>query len=115
MATDTTSAGRVLQVLGAVVDVEFADGKLPAILNALKLKNTSISDEEDNLTLEVALQLGDNVVRTIAMDTTDGLQRGVAVRDTGEPIQMPVGEAVLGRTLNLLGEPIDERGPVGGH
>ncbi len=113
MATDTTSAGRVLQVLGAVVDVEFADGKLPAILNALKLKNTSISDEEDNLTLEVALQLGDNVVRTIAMDTTDGLQRGVAVRDTGEPIQMPVGEAVLGRTLNLLGEPIDERGPVG--
>ena len=85
MSTATeTAAGKVVQVLGAVVDVEFADANLPRIFNALKLTNASIDDREDNLTLEVAQHLGDNTVRTIAMDTTDGLVRGSAVKDTGD-------------------------------
>ena len=107
-----TSTGKVTQVLGAVVDVAFPQGHLPAIFNALKLTNPTINDQKDNLTLEVAQHLGDNVVRTIAMDTTDGLIRGTEVIDTGEGMSMPVGEATLGRVLNLLGEPIDEAGPV---
>jgi F-type H+-transporting ATPase subunit beta len=105
-------AGKVSQVLGAVVDVEFVDGKLPAILNALKLTNPGIDDNEENLTLEVAQHLGDNVIRAIALDTTDGLVRGTPVRDTGAGISVPVGVETLGRVLNLLGEPIDECGPV---
>ena len=113
MSTATeTAAGKVVQVLGAVVDVEFADGNLPRIFNALKLTNASIDDREDNLTLEVAQHLGDNIVRTIAMDATDGLVRGSAVKDSGDMITTPVGEATLGRVLNVLGEPIDEAGPV---
>src|ERR1700684_3952159 len=82
--------GKVLQVIGPVVDVEFADGKLPKIMNALKLTNPGISSGKDNLTLEVAQHLGENTVRAIAMDTTDGLIRGMTVRDTGAPISMPV-------------------------
>ena len=102
-----TSVGTITQVIGAVVDVQF-DGEKPAILNALKV---DIADR--NLILEVAQHLGENTVRTIAMDTTDGLVRGTKVSDTGAPIAMPVGPETLGRILNVIGEPVDERGPVG--
>src|SRR5271165_2656593 len=109
----SASQGQVVQVIGPVVDVEFPDGKLPKILSALKLSNPGISPAKDNLTLEVAQHLGESTVRTVAMDTTDGLVRGMAVRDTGAPIQMPVGNECLGRILNVIGEPVDEAGPVG--
>ena len=102
-----TSVGTITQVIGAVVDVQF-DGVLPSILNALKV---DIADR--NLILEVAQHLGESTVRTIAMDTTDGLVRGTKVSDTGAPIAMPVGPETLGRILNVIGEPVDERGPVG--
>ena len=102
-----TSVGTITQIIGAVVDVQF-DGALPSILNALKVE---IADR--NLVLEVAQHLGENTVRTIAMDTTDGLVRGTKVSDTGAPIMMPVGPETLGRILNVIGEPVDERGPVG--
>ena len=98
--------GRITQVLGAVVDVHF-DGDLPAILNALHAEN-----QGRVLVLEVAQHLGENTVRTVAMDTTDGLVRGAEVVDTGSPIMMPVGPETLGRILNVIGEPVDERGPV---
>ena len=104
--------GKIVQVLGPVVDVEFEQGKLPTIFTALFVSNPTISDEEDNLVIEVAQHLGDNVVRTIAMDVTDGLVRGMPVKDTGAPIQMPVGEASLGRVLNVVGRPVDGLGPV---
>ena len=104
--------GKVVQVMGPVVDVEFPEGKIPAIYNALKLTNKAINDQVDNLVLEVAQHLGENVVRTIAMDSTDGLSRGVAVKDTGAQISMPVGREVLGRILNVTGDPVDEAGPV---
>ncbi|MBI2521412.1 MAG: F0F1 ATP synthase subunit beta [Bdellovibrio sp.] len=104
--------GVVRQVMGPVVDVEFADGKLPAINNALRVTNTSISNKEWNLVLEVALHMGDNMVRCVAMDTSEGLSRGLKVRDTGTPIQMPVGRECLGRILNVIGDPVDEAGPV---
>ena len=104
--------GKITQVLGPVVDVEFEQGKLPTIFTALFVSNPTISDEEDNLVIEVAQHLGDNVVRTIAMDVTDGLVRGMPVKDTGAPIQMPVGEASLGRVLNVVGRPVDGLGPV---
>ncbi len=104
--------GRIVQVIGNVVDVEFEEGKLPPILTALLVSNPGLSDEEDNLVLEVAQHLGDNVVRTIAMDLTDGLVRGMPVKDTGKPIQMPVGKKVLGRVLNVVGRPVDGLGPV---
>jgi F-type H+-transporting ATPase subunit beta len=98
--------GRVTQVLGAVVDVQF-DGDLPAILNALTVKIGGV-----DVVLEVAQQLGENTVRTIAMDTTDGLVRGAEVTDTGAPITVPVGPGTLGRIINVIGQPVDERGPV---
>ncbi len=104
--------GRIVQVMGPVVDVAFEKDKVPAIYNALKITNPSISDKEWNLVVEVAQHLGDGVVRTIAMDTTDGLVRGQEVLDTGEPITVPVGREVLGRILNVIGEPVDEGGPV---
>ena len=104
--------GRVVQVMGPVVDVRFPEGKLPAVYNALTLNNPSLGGEHDNLTLEVALHLGDNMVRTIAMDATEGLARGGAVKDTGKQIMMPVGKEVLGRILNVTGMPVDEAGPV---
>ena len=106
------SGGKVAQVIGPVVDVEFPDGKLPKILNALKLSNPGISSAKDNLTLEVAQHLGENTVRAVAMDTTDGLVRGMAVRDTGAPIAMPVGPECLGRILNVIGDPVDDLPPV---
>jgi F-type H+-transporting ATPase subunit beta len=112
MTTATTSNGRTTQILGAVVDVEFPGGSLPPILSALKVTNPSINDHEWNLTLEVAQHLGDDTVRTIAMDTTEGLVRGAFVLNTGEMITVPVGEGTLGRVMNLLGEPIDNAGPV---
>jgi F-type H+/Na+-transporting ATPase subunit beta len=108
-----TMTGKIVQVMGPVVDVAFGSGKLPAIYNALKLTNPAINNDAENLTLEVALHLGENVVRTIAMDSTDGLVRGMAVRDTGTQITVPVGKEVLGRILNVTGDPVDELGPVG--
>ena len=108
----TQNVGKVLQVIGPVVDVAFPPGKLPAIYNALKMNNPSISDAEDNLILEVAQHLGESTVRTIAMDSTDGLVRNMVVTDTGKPIMMPVGKECLGRILNVVGRPVDEAGPV---
>jgi len=102
----TNVIGRVRQVMGAVVDVQF-DGHLPAILNALETKN-----RDQRLVLEVAQHLGENSVRTIAMDSTEGLVRGQEVADTGEPISVPVGDGTLGRIINVIGEPVDEAGPV---
>ncbi|MBW1958359.1 MAG: F0F1 ATP synthase subunit beta, partial [Deltaproteobacteria bacterium] len=99
--------GKVMQVMGPVVDVEFEQGKLPKILTSLLISNPAISDEPDNLVVEVAQHLGDNIVRTIAMDVTDGLVRGMPVTDTGKPIMMPVGAAGLGRVLNVVGRPVD--------
>ncbi|NCG20020.1 MAG: F0F1 ATP synthase subunit beta [Rhodobacterales bacterium] len=106
------SFGTISQIMGPVVDIKFAHGNVPEILSALRLGNPSISDAEENLTLEVASHLGENTVRAIAMDTTDGLRRGLKVRSTGAPIQMPVGPEVLGRILNVIGEPVDELGPL---
>jgi len=106
------SVGKISQVIGPVVDVEFPPGQLPQILNALKVSNPSISSVADNLTLEVAQHLGESSVRAIAMDTTDGLVRGMEARDTGKPIMMPVGPECLGRILNVVGAPVDEAGPV---
>ena len=104
--------GKITQVMGPVVDVEFEPGKLPAILNACLITNPAISGEKDNLVVEVAQHLGDNVIRTIAMDVTDGLVRGMEVKDTGKAIMMPVGQASLGRVLNVVGRPVDGLGPV---
>ncbi|MDP4980222.1 MAG: F0F1 ATP synthase subunit beta [Desulfobacterales bacterium] len=104
--------GKVLQVMGPVVDVEFEQGKLPTIYTALTITNPTIDEREDNLVIEVAQHLGDNVVRCIAMDVTDGLVRGMPVKDTGNQIMMPVGEAGLGRVLNVVGRPVDGLGPV---
>jgi len=113
MSTATeTATGTISQILGAVIDVKFPEGNLPSILSALKLSNPTISEDPDNLTLEVAQHLGDNVVRCIAMDTTDGLTRGAVVRDTGDMIRVPVGTPTLGRVMNLLGDPIDQQGPI---
>jgi F-type H+-transporting ATPase subunit beta len=106
-SSDIASKGKVVQVIGPVVDVEFEGGKLPRILNALKVSNPGISSSKDNLTLEVAQHLGENTVRTIAMDSSDGLVRGMEVRDTGAPIAMPVGPECLGRILNVIGDPVD--------
>ncbi len=100
--------GKIIQILGAVVDVRFQEGQLPPIFTALKVTNPFINQEEGNLVLEVAQHLGDNTVRAIALDTTDGLTRGLPVLNTTEGISVPVGEETLGRVLNLLGEPIDE-------
>ncbi|RYZ09591.1 MAG: F0F1 ATP synthase subunit beta [Myxococcales bacterium] len=112
MSSTASGKGKVIQVIGPVVDVEFPPGKLPKILNALTVTNTNVSGEKDNLVLEVAQHLGESVVRTIAMDATEGLVRGVEVTDTGSPILMPVGPEVLGRILNVVGKPVDEAGPV---
>ena len=106
------NVGKIVQVMGPVVDVEFEPGKLPTIYTALLITNPVIDDQADNLVVEVAQHLGDNVVRTIAMDVSDGLVRGMEVRDTGKDIMMPVGEASLGRVLNVVGRPVDGLGPV---
>src|SRR5665213_2700166 len=108
MANQPNQTGRITQVIGAVVDVQF-EGHLPAILNALETKN-----QGNRLVLEVAQHLGESTVRTIAMDTSEGLVRGQEVTDTGAPISVPVGPGLLGRIINVIGEPVDEAGPVKG-
>ena len=104
--------GRVVQVIGPVVDVAFEGGQLPNIMNAIAITNPTINDLEDNLIVEIAQHLGDNVVRCIAMDITDGLVRGMKAKDMGGPISVPVGPECLGRILNVVGRPVDGLGPV---
>src|SRR5580693_4614507 len=106
MATAQNSVGKITQVIGAVIDVQF-EGHLPAILNALETSN-----QGNRLVLEVAQHLGESTVRTIAMDTSEGLVRGQEVTDTGAPISVPVGAGLLGRIINVIGEPVDDAGPV---
>ena len=109
----TQGMGRLVQVMGPVIDVAFDEGsELPEITTALTMTNPSISDCEDNLVVEVALHIGDNTVRCVAMDSTDGLQRGMSVKNTGNPIMTPVGSATLGRIMDVVGRPVDERGPI---
>ena len=111
-ANQQTNQGKVKQVIGPVVDVEFSHEALPDIFTALTVTNTQLSDKEDNLVLEVAQHLGENTVRCIAMDATEGLARDTVVKNTAKPICVPVGKGTLGRILNVIGEPIDEQGPV---
>ena len=106
------SNGKIVQVMGPVVDVEFETGDLPEVMTALRTTNPAINDQPDNLVVEVALHLGEKTVRAIAMDTTDGLRRGQEVSSTGAPITIPVGPETLGRIMNVIGEPVDERGPI---
>ncbi len=110
--TTIVSTGKVTQVIGPVVDVAFT-GDLPEVYTALLVSNPSINDQPDNLVLEVAQHLGENTVRCVAMDASEGLVRGQEVKNTGKPIQMPVGPKTLGRILNVVGQPVDEAGPVG--
>ncbi|RKH73510.1 F0F1 ATP synthase subunit beta [Corallococcus interemptor] len=112
MSAQVPTTGKITQVLGPVVDVEFPPGGLPEVYAALKVTNPNLGAEKDNLTIEVAQHLGENTVRCIAMDSTEGLGRGMSVRNTGAPIQVPVGKATLGRIMNVTGEPVDEMGPV---
>ncbi|MEP6607566.1 MAG: F0F1 ATP synthase subunit beta, partial [Burkholderiaceae bacterium] len=107
------SSGTIVQCIGAVVDIEFPRDQMPEIYNALTL-DTDQSNKlvEQGLTFEVQQQLGDGIVRTIAMGSSDGLRRGMSVTDTGDNIQVPVGPGVLGRVMDVLGRPIDERGPI---
>ena len=100
------SSGRIVQIIGAVIDVEFPRDVVPSVYNALKVQGAET-------TLEVQQQLGDGVVRTIAMGSTEGLKRGLDVVDTGAAISVPVGKATLGRIMDVLGNPIDEAGPIG--
>ncbi|HEU4384885.1 MAG TPA: F0F1 ATP synthase subunit beta, partial [Anaeromyxobacteraceae bacterium] len=108
----TQQSGRITQVIGPVVDVEFPAGALPPIYTALAVTNPGIDERPENLVLEVAQHLGENTARCVAMDSTDGLVRGMPARNTAQPITMPVGKEVLGRILNVVGDPVDERGPV---
>src|ERR1043165_9319517 len=111
-AAKGVATGRLVQIVGAAIDVEF-EGHLPAILSALETTNVDQrTGEPFRLVLEVAQHLGENTVRTIAMDTTEGLTRGQPVADTGASIRVPVGPATLGRIMNVIGEPIDEAGPI---
>jgi F-type H+-transporting ATPase subunit beta len=110
--TEMQKTGKVTQVIGPVVDVEFPPGALPEIYTALTLSNPGISADPDNLTVEVSQELGENTVRCIAMDSTEGLVRGQPVKNTGAPISVPVGKETLGRILNVIGQPVDERGPI---
>ncbi len=112
MATSQNSIGKILQVIGPVVDVSFDSAELPEIGTALVISNPAIDDKADNLTVEVAQHLGEHTVRTIAMDTTDGLVRGMEAKNTGQPITMPVGRGTLGRIMNVVGSPVDDRGPI---
>jgi F-type H+/Na+-transporting ATPase subunit beta len=113
MGAEAMANGTITQVIGPAVDVEFPAGKLPDINTALTASNPAIDDKEDNLVLEVAAHMGENTVRTVSMDTTEGLVRGMRVKNTGAPIAMPVGPEILGRILNVVGEPVDELGKVG--
>jgi len=109
----STQQGRIVQVIGPVVDVEFPGSDLPEINIALAVTNPAIDDQPNNLIVEVAQHLGEHTVRCVAMDSTDGLVRGMPVTNTNGPISMPVGKEILGRILNVVGRPVDERGPVG--
>jgi F-type H+-transporting ATPase subunit beta len=113
MSEIQTQSGKITQVIGPVVDVEFPPGSLPPIYTALTVTNPGIDDKKENLVLEVAQHLGENTARTIAMDSTEGLIRGMEVKSRGTGIMMPVGKEVLGRIMNVIGEPVDERGPIG--
>jgi F-type H+-transporting ATPase subunit beta len=113
MSNGMSTQGRIVQVIGPVVDVEFGGADLPEINTALAVTNPAIDDQPDNLIIEVAQHLGERTTRCVAMDSTDGLVRGMPVKNTGAPIRMPVGKEVLGRILNVVGKPVDERGPVG--
>jgi len=114
MSEQTTAGnvGKIIQVIGPVVDVEFEAGQLPDIMSALMVSNPGISDQADNLVIEVAQHLGDNAVRCIAMDQTDGLCRGQVARNTGKPIEIPCGKPALGRIMNVVGRPVDGLGPI---
>ena len=113
MSTNQTSEGKIVQCIGAVIDIQFPRDNMPKIYDALKLvEDGAKSFAEKDLTFEVEQQLGDGVVRTIAMGSSDGLRRGMKVTNTGAPISVPVGPATLGRVMDVLGRPIDERGPV---
>jgi F-type H+-transporting ATPase subunit beta len=109
---EKTNIGYITQIIGPVVDVKFPGGKLPQIYNALTIKGSNEAGQAINLTVEVQQLLGDNQVRAVAMSSTDGLVRGLEVVDTGAPINVPVGKATLGRIFNVLGEPVDNQGPV---
>ena len=113
MVAEALADGNITQVIGPAVDVEFPAGKLPQIYTALTVTNTTLDDRMDNLILEVAAHLGDNIVRTLAMDATEGLVRGAQVKNTGAPIAMPVGPETLGRILNVVGEPVDGGPAIG--
>lgn len=110
--SEKNSIGRIKQVIGPIIDVEFEPGKLPQIFNAIKVTNPTLGDKPGNLVLEVAQHLGENTVRCVAMDSTDGLVRGMEAIDAGEQIMVPVGKETLGRILNVVGEPVDEAGAV---
>ena len=110
--TETKRMGKVAQVIGPVVDVQFNTSDLPPIYNALMLSNPAISNQEWNLVIEVAQHLGENIVRCVAMDSTEGLARGMPVMDSGGPITVPVGAETLGRIINVIGNPVDEMGDV---
>jgi F-type H+-transporting ATPase subunit beta len=109
---DKLAEGKITQVIGPVVDVAFPPGQVPDIFTALMVSNPAINDQEDNLVLEVSLHLGENTTRCISMDSTDGLVRGMRVKNTGEPIMIPVGQEILGRILDVVGRPVDHKGPV---
>ena len=108
----TTATGTIVQTIGAVIDIEFPRDAMPRVYDALVLEDSGNVLAEKGLTFEVEQQLGDGVVRTIALGSSDGLQRGMKVRNTGAAISVPVGPAVLGRVMDVLGRPIDERGPI---
>ena len=110
---EKTNIGYITQIIGPVVDVKFSEGKMPRIFNALIVRGTNEAGQEVSVTCEVQQLLGDNQVRAVSMSTTDGLVRGMEAVDTGEPISVPVGKATLGRIFNVLGEPVDNSGPVG--
>lgn len=112
MSEQEQSKGKITQVIGAVVDVLFPKGELPAIYTALRVSNPGLDEQKENLVLEVAQHLGESTVRTIAMDSTDGLVRGMEVRNTNQPITIPVGKGTLGRIMNVVGKPVDEQGPI---
>src|SRR5512137_107015 len=112
MSATQMAEGRIVQCIGAVIDIQFPREAMPKVYDALTLVEESNSFAEKGLTFEVEQQLGDGIVRTIALGSSDGLRRGMKVKATGAPISVPVGPATLGRVMDVLGRPIDERGPV---
>ncbi|NJO94634.1 MAG: F0F1 ATP synthase subunit beta, partial [Hydrococcus sp. RM1_1_31] len=112
VATTEKTIGKITQVIGPVIDAEFPSGKLPRIYNALKIQGKNSAGQDISITCEVQQLLGDNQIRAVAMSSTDGLVRGMDITDSGAPISVPVGKCTLGRIFNVLGEPVDEKGPV---